>query len=66
MEKQYAEAFDNIMMLAAGADMGKFINVQAGLSSLSRQAELGDDKAVRVLNVLLQFSGLIDLLGKER
>ena len=60
----YLKKFDDIIALAAGADIGKFMNVRGGIIVLAEQAEAGDEKAKRVLNVVLQFSALTDILGK--
>ena len=64
MKTIYKDAFDNIMMLAAGADLIKFVNVKAGLESLSALETQGDKVAKKVLKVMIQFSELINILGK--
>lgn len=64
MKTIYKDAFDNILQLAAGADLLKFVNVKAGLESLSMLEEAGDESAEKVLKVMVQFSELINILGK--
>ena len=61
----YLKVFDDIIALAGGADLGKFMNVRGGIIVLGQQANAGDESAKRVLKVLLQFSALLDILGKE-
>ena len=63
---KHRKALDNIMMLAAGADMLKFLNVKAGLEGLDIAAKAGDTDAKKIIDVVLQFSNLIDILGKEK
>lgn len=65
MKTIYKKAFDNIIQLASGADMLKFVNVKAGLEGLSMLEEAGDEAAEKVLKVMVQFSELINILGKE-
>ena len=66
MKAIYADAFDNIMMFAAGADMNKFVNVKAGLEGLSVLEAQGDEVSKKVLKVMVQFSELINILGKKK
>ena len=64
MKTIYKDAFDNIVMLAAGADINKFVNIKAGLESLSMLESEGDEAAKKVLKIMIQFSELINILGK--
>jgi len=66
MAGNHKRAFDNIIMFAAGADPLKFLNVKAGLEGLDRAAEAGDKDSEKLLDIVMHFSNLIDILGKER
>ena len=64
MKTIYKDAFDNIVMLAGGADMLMFVNVKTGLEGLSMLEAQGDEAAEKVLKIMVQFSELINILGK--
>jgi hypothetical protein len=61
---KYLAAFDDIVALAGGADISKFLNARSGIAALQELATEGDKKAKSLLSIVLQFSTLIDILGK--
>jgi len=66
MENKYKKAFDNIIMLAGGADILKFMNIRVSLDNLNGLMNMGDNEAKKILDVVLHCSKLFDILGEER
>jgi len=64
MRKETKEAFDNIIMTAAGGHIDKFVSLQMGIEAFGKQAEAGDEGAQRLVTIMINFSKLIDALHR--
>jgi hypothetical protein len=65
MKQEYQDALDNILDTFTGADGGaKFLYVKILITNMSIKVANGDKAAKEVLDVLINFSRLIDIAEK--
>jgi hypothetical protein len=67
MKTEHKQAFDNITDTFTGSDGGvKFLMFKVMLESLSYQSLNGDKEAEQIMNIVVQFSKLIDIYMDSR
>ena len=55
MRDEYKKHFHNIIDLASGAALEKFIHVKTALDELDKAAARGDGAAIQILNIMVDI-----------